>query len=701
MIIKKQKYLQMKIQLTIWFLFVVFFMPAQKIDSLKHQLTLEKTDTGKVTLYTNIASSLLHENVTESFSYAFKGVSLSTKIKYDKGLADSYQILGNLHSFNSNDSSFYYLNKSIALKQKLKDFNGIASLYISRGTCYDKYGNSDLALTNYLKGLKLFDSLGIDKGIGGAALGAGNVFLGIKDYKKAIEYYQKSIDSYQKINSPYLSWTLNNLANVYVKLNEPQKAKALYEKSLKLKLESKDYYGAVFSIDNIGLILTKNENKHKEALTYFFKALNINRNYKLEKETFANSYKNIAQTLLNMKDNANAILYIDSFRVIANQLKLSDLELEFFDLKSSYYENIQDYKNAFIFKEKYMALNDSLLNTDMNKQIAEADAKYKTEKKQTEIELLNKDKIIQQTKIDNQQTQRNGFIIGLILLIVLIIFIYKSYLQKQKANVLITKQKHEVEHQKHIVEEHQKEIVDSIHYAKRIQSALLANEEFVNTHVLSNFILFKPKDIVSGDFYWATEHNNKFYLAVCDCTGHGVPGAFMSLLNIGFLSEAIKEKNIEQPHEIFNYVRTRLIHSIGNDGQQDGMDGILICIDKTSNELTYVAANNEPILISNSQIIELPKDKMPVGKGEKTQSFRLHSIQENSGDTLYLYTDGYADQFGGEKGKKFKYKQLNELLLSINTKSMEYQKDELNSTIENWKGNLEQVDDILIIGIKL
>ena len=213
--------------------------------------------------------------------------------------------------------------------------------------------------------------------------------------------------------------------------------------------------------------------------------------------------------------------------------------------------------------------------------------------------------------------------------------------------------------------------------------------------------MFKPKDIVSGDFYWATEHNNKFYLAVCDCTGHGVPGAFMSLLNIGFLNEAIKEKNIAGPGEIFNYVRKRLISSISGDGQQDGMDGILLCIDKTTNEITYSAANNEPVLISNNQILELPKDKMPVGKGEKIDSFKTHAIKLNAGDTLYLYTDGYADQFGGTKGKKFKYKALNELLFSIKDESMENQKELLNTTIEKWKGNLEQVDDILIVGIKI
>jgi serine phosphatase RsbU (regulator of sigma subunit)/Tfp pilus assembly protein PilF len=676
------------------------FSQTKKIDSLKNQLTVSIKDTQRITVYVTLAHELLHENVTESFIYAFKGLSLSTKIKNDKGIADSYQILGNLHSFNSNDSALFYLTKSKDLKYKLKDLKGVASLYTNIGTCYDKFGNSDLALNNYIKSLKLFDSLGIPKGIAGSALGIGNVFTTIKDFKKAIEYYNVSIINYKKINSPYLSWAINNLATVYEKTNDRQKAKSLYEESLKLKIENNDFYGAVFSIDNIGLILHK-EGKNQEALNYFFKALKINREHQFEKETFANSYKNIIESLLSINKNKEASLYLDSLWVITNKLNLSNLKLEYVKLKSAYYENIKDFKNALLYKDKYIVLNDSFLNYDMNKQVSEADAKYKTEKKQKEIELLNKDNIIQQIKIDKQQAQKSWFIIGLIILTTLLAYLYKSYLQKQKTNTLITSQKKEVENKNHIIEEKQKEIVDSIHYAKRIQTALLANKDLVDSNIAANFILFKPKDIVSGDFYWATEHNNKFYLAVCDCTGHGVPGAFMSLLSIGFLSEAVKEKNIEKPNEVFNYVRTRLIHSISNDGQQDGMDGILLCIDKITNQMTYAGANNEPILISDNNIIELQKNKMPVGKGEKTESFTLFTINANKGDTLYLYTDGYADQFGGTKGKKFKYKQLNELLLSINNKSMEYQKKELNSVIENWKGDLEQVDDILIIGLKI
>ncbi|MDO8998802.1 MAG: SpoIIE family protein phosphatase [Bacteroidota bacterium] len=261
---------------------------------------------------------------------------------------------------------------------------------------------------------------------------------------------------------------------------------------------------------------------------------------------------------------------------------------------------------------------------------------------------------------------------------------------------------HEIEKKNEEISSKNKEIVDSINYAKKIQNVLLAHNDFLQKHLPDHFVFFKPKDIVSGDFYWATEHNNKFYLAVCDSTGHGVPGAFMCLLNIGFLNEGIKEKNIEQPNEIFNHVRKKLIADISKEGQQDGMDGILLKIETKNNktEVEYSGANNSPILIRNKELITLPRDKMPVGKGEKTNSFNHYTIDIQIGDTLYLYTDGFADQFGGPKGKKFKYKALNELLLNNHQKTTAEQNKLFDSTFENWKGNLEQVDDVCLIGIK-
>jgi len=203
-----------------------------------------------------------------------------------------------------------------------------------------------------------------------------------------------------------------------------------------------------------------------------------------------------------------------------------------------------------------------------------------------------------------------------------------------------------------------------------------------------------------------------FFLAVSDSTGHGVPGAFMSLLNIGFLSEAINEKEILKPNEVLNFVRQRLIDNISKEGQRDGFDGILICIEKPFDlaqgdslqsgiKIAYAAANNAPIIIKNGEILELEMDHMPVGMGERSDSFKLYSVNVDKGDVLYLYTDGYADQFGGQRGKKFKYKQLNELLLSISKKSMTDQKEILEKTFAEWKGDLEQVDDVCIIGIKI
>ena len=351
-----------------------------------------------------------------------------------------------------------------------------------------------------------------------------------------------------------------------------------------------------------------------------------------------------------------------------------------------------------VFKQ----MSDSVYNNANEKASIQTMVKYEYEKKSTADSVkVAEEKKVTNAQLKQEKTQRFALYGGILLIGLFGAFLYNRLKISKKQNLLIELQKSELQKQKEIVEEHQKETLDSIHYAKRIQNALIANSDFINSNISNNFILFKPKDIVSGDFYWATKHNNKFYLAVCDSTGHGVPGAFMSLLNMGFLSEAIKEKNIEKPNEIFNYVRNRLISTISEGGQKDGMDGILICLEQNNRTIEYAAANNAPVLIKKNEIIELQKDRMPVGKGEKNLDFTLYTIELEKNDTLFLYTDGYADQFGGPKGKKFKYKSLNELLLNNVDLDLMSQKNEIEQTFISWKGNLEQVDDVLIIGVKI
>jgi serine phosphatase RsbU (regulator of sigma subunit) len=259
----------------------------------------------------------------------------------------------------------------------------------------------------------------------------------------------------------------------------------------------------------------------------------------------------------------------------------------------------------------------------------------------------------------------------------------------------------EVVEQKNIIEEKQKEIIDSILYAKRIQNAILAHDSYLAEHLPEHFVLFRPKDHISGDFYWATKKDGRFWLAVCDSTGHGVPGAFMSLLNIAFLNEAITEKNFTEPHEVLNHARKRLIQNMSKEGNKDGMDGILVCFDPEKKTYTYAAAHNCPLIIKNNEFVEYHADKMPIGEGVREDSFTSHKFDVKAGDMIYLYTDGYADQFGGPKGKKFKYKQLNDLLMDMHQKPLSDQKEKLSEMFTDWKGQLEQIDDVCVVGIRV
>ena len=258
----------------------------------------------------------------------------------------------------------------------------------------------------------------------------------------------------------------------------------------------------------------------------------------------------------------------------------------------------------------------------------------------------------------------------------------------------------------HIIHEKNQEITDSIHSAKRIQHALLASDSLLKKHLPEYFVLYKPKDIVSGDFYWANVIDNKFVIITADCTGHGVPGAFMSLLNISYLNEAIIEKRIDSPEKILEHIRTQIINTLNPEGavveSKDGMDAVLCIYDFKHLWLRFACANNPLWVVRNNDLIKFKPDKMPVGMhhGEK-KPFSINTLGLRKGDIIYTFTDGYADQFGGPKGKKFKYKALKEVLISIQTKSMEEQKEILHSTFEKWKGNLEQVDDVLIIGVRV
>lgn len=263
------------------------------------------------------------------------------------------------------------------------------------------------------------------------------------------------------------------------------------------------------------------------------------------------------------------------------------------------------------------------------------------------------------------------------------------------------------------LQEKNKEIVDSINYAKKIQDAYLPKVEWINNGFENAFILFKPKDIVSGDFYWfymegLAEQNlsGEVYVAAADCTGHGVPGAIMSVICCNAINEAVINKKINEPAAILNFVRDIIIKNLksaNQSNQKDGMDIALCKLNKNTNVLQFASANNPLwILRKNKNIIEEVKgDKQPVGFSYEMKPFNNHVITLEQGDSFYIFSDGYADQFGGPKGKKFKYKQLNELLLKISPENMSNQKIILENEFEKWKGDLEQIDDVCMVGIRI
>ncbi|HOS83566.1 MAG TPA: YfiR/HmsC family protein [Bacteroidales bacterium] len=313
---------------------------------------------------------------------------------------------------------------------------------------------------------------------------------------------------------------------------------------------------------------------------------------------------------------------------------------------------------------------------------------------------------VQSNKIETQKS-----IIYLIAIILIVIgtlgyFIFRLYRKTKRINLLLHLKNEEIKKQNEQIAWQNKEITDSIVYARRIQHAILPPQEIISQTISEHFILFKPRDIVSGDYYWMTQIQNKIIITAADCTGHGVPGAFMSLLGITFLHEIVHEKQITQSDMILHELREKIIESLNQSGRtedyKDGMDMALCVIHKDSMTLDYSGAYNPLYIVRNGELLEIKADKMPVGLSEKAhEQFSITSHALQSGDSLYMFSDGYVDQFGGPQNRKFMSKQFKELICSIQHESMESQKEILDRTIETWRGNTKQIDDIIVIGLKM
>jgi serine phosphatase RsbU (regulator of sigma subunit) len=570
-------------------------------------------------------------------------------------------------------------------------------------------GDIPKALEYYHKSLKIYESIHDKEYTAIIFNNIGFIYKDQGDTAKALNYFFKNLEMYKKMGDKNgIAITMNNIGITYADLGKLKEALKYYEMSLALAEEVKNKRVIAYALSNIGVIYsrssefsTNNEDHLDIALNYFQRSLKIREEID-DKRGVAISLQNIAESTMEKGDIKEAQKYAERGLQLSQDLGYPDNIKRSSGVLSKIYTKTGNWEGAYQMQVLYKQMSDSLNNETSRKISIQKGFQYEYDKKVTADSVRSsEERKVFDAQLSQEKTQRFALYCGIILISLFGAFMFNRLKVSKRQNQLIEKQKTELQRQKEIVESHQKETLDSIHYAKRIQSALIANSDFISQHVKESFIYFNPKDIVSGDFYWATTHKAKFYLAVCDSTGHGVPGAFMSLLNIGFLSEAIKEKNIESPDEIFNYVRKRLIETISDGGQKDGMDGILMCIDKQNNKIEYAAANNEPILIRNNQMVELPKDKMPVGHGERSKPFTKHSLILEPNDMLYLYTDGFADQFGGPKGKKFKYKQLNELLSNIHQSSLSEQQNVLESEFNKWKGDLEQIDDICIIGLRV
>jgi serine phosphatase RsbU (regulator of sigma subunit) len=636
------------------------------MDSLKASIKSEKNDSLKVTQLASL----------------FDLYQRANNIEDCKKVADEALAIAS-HSKNRTVIGLSNLIKGINFKD------------------YEDYPNAQLYLLVALKNL--------DPELNKKALGDANSYMGyiqeqMNSLDKAIAYHRTALKLRSEIGEKITSNSYLRLASCFENKKKYDSAYYYFYKGMRIakKYNLKRNLSAFYN--NLG-ITYNNDKKTDSALVYYKKALSVLEDFQ-DSIGIAGTLINIGTLYVDVKNYDKAIDYFKRGLWVAKQTGFKQwIANGASGLAGAYYVK-GEYKLAYDNYKLSKAYNDSVYSEAKANDIANAEEKYQSEKKQQELEIADLKIKMQGDELSKSNTQRTILIVGLIISLIIFVLVFWGYSKMKKLSKELSFVNKEVIKQNSIIEEKNKDITDSILYAKQIQRALLASDKLFADSFKDYFIFFKPKDIVSGDFYWAHKTEKEILIANADCTGHGVPGAFMSLIGVSKLNEIIRERKILDTDKIMHFLREGIleIFSSSNQNQQtkDGMDMVMMRFNFETKKLQFSCANNSLWLLRDGELLRYKADKFPVGfsYGE-IQPFTLNEIILKTGDIVLTFSDGYADQFGGAEGKKFKYKNLQNILANSAKQPLAEMKHILANNLKDWQGNLEQVDDITVIGFKV
>ena len=700
----------MKRRLTYLFLSMYFFCNAQsRLDSLTKVLQNASHDTDKVKTLLQFSLFYGSNNPEKAFEYCEKAVAVTENSDYNLNnktnkriAATAYRSKGVASYFLGNYSQALKLfQTSLKMSEDVGDRAGSSSSYAWMGNTYYSKGDFEKALQFLLSALKLQEEVGNKVIIAGAMNGIANIYHIRKEVSKALEYYFKSLEMRKKLDDRVNeAYTYNNIGLVYADADSLDKALFYHLKCLQIVKQHDDKKGMANSYGNIGDVYQR-QKKYTEALVYLFKSLAISEDIS-DRNGIGASYNEIGKTYGNLGDVKNAISYFDKSLIIGREIGDKDaVKDNYRELAAIYYKS-NDYRKAMEYYESYALLKDSLLNKGNDENMQEMQASFDTEQKQKEIELLQKDKKIRELQLSKQEASLNRqriimySVIGSLLLVVaLIVVVLRGNKRRKEANIGLEKKNAEIESQKQSIEEKNRQITDSIDYASTIQNSILPSEENIRNYFPDSFILFLPKDVVSGDFYWmsnsgqlaeGSKQSGKVLLGAIDCAGHGVPGAFMSVMANSMLESATEIAGSE-PGEVLNHLNS----IVKNEKKQiqNGLDLALMNFDAKKMEVQFSGTNTPLIIVGKDKVIKkLEPAYESIGNAGK--NYHSSSLKVNKGDMIYLFTNGIAGYHPG----------FSDLLTSVSGYDSAEQKESLSREFKKWNENNEQADDVLLIGIR-